>query len=198
MELHSFIDYYEDLQVSPNADQETVERVYRLLAKRYHPDNSQTGSDEKFSIITKAFKVLADPEKRAAYDAKHGENKNLIWKALSDKTPSNSNGNDKHIRKSILSVLYVERRQKVADSGIGVWHLEKLLGWPEKVLDFHIWYLKEKRWIERTETGGFAITANGVDAVEEDGIILRKDRLIERSAGMTAENDKATLIEDMK
>ena len=198
MELHSFIDYYEDLQVSPNADQETVERVYRLLAKRYHPDNSQTGSDEKFSIITKAFKVLADPEKRAAYDAKHGENKNLIWKALSDKTPSNSNGNDKHIRKSILSVLYVERRQKVADSGIGVWHLEKLLGWPEKVLDFHIWYLKEKRWIERTETGGFAITANGVDAVEEDGLILRKDRLIERSAGMTAENDKATLIEDMK
>lgn len=197
MELHSFIDYYEDLQVSPNADQETVERVYRLLAKRYHPDNSQTGSDEKFSIITKAFKVLADPEKRAAYDAKHGENKNLIWKALSDKTPSNSNGNDKHIRKSILSVLYVERRQKVADSGIGVWHLEKLLGWPEKVLDFHIWYLKEKRWIERTETGGFAITANGVDAVEGDDLILRKDRLIERSAGIKPESDKATLIEDM-
>ena len=133
---------------------------------------------------------------RAAYDAKHGENKNLIWKALSEKKPSNVYGTVKHIRKSILSVLYVERRQKVADSGIGVWHLEKLLGWPEKVLDFHIWYLKEKRWIERTETGGFAITANGVDAVEEDGLILRKDRLIERSAGMAAENDKATLIEE--
>ena len=191
-----FVDFYEDLQISPNADQETIERVYRHLAKRYHPDNSHTGSDEKFNIITKAFKVLSDPEKRAAYDAKHGENKNLIWKALSEKKPSNGNGNDKHIRKSILSVLYVERRQKVADSGIGVWHLEKLLGWPEKVLDFHIWYLKEKRWIERTETGGFAITANGVDAVEEDGLILRKDRLIERSAGMAAENDKATLIEE--
>ena len=181
---NQFVDFYEDLQISPNADQETIERVYRHLAKRYHPDNSDTGSDEKFNIITKAFKVLSDPEKRAAYDAKHGENKNLIWKALSEKKPSNGNGNDKHIRKSILSVLYVERRQKVADSGIGVWHLEKLLGWPEKVLDFHIWYLKEKRWIERTETGGFAITANGVDAVEEDGLILRKDRLIERSTGI--------------
>ena len=198
MEQNQFVDFYEDLQISPNADQETIERVYRLLAKRYHPDNSHTGSDEKFNIITKAFKVLSDPEKRAAYDAKHGENKNLIWKALSEKKPSNGNGNDKHIRKSILSVLYVERRQKVADSGIGVWHLEKLLGWPEKVLDFHIWYLKEKRWIERTETGGFSITANGVDAVEGDDLILRKDRLIERSAGMAAENDKATLIEDMK
>jgi curved DNA-binding protein CbpA len=195
MEQNQFVDFYEDLQISPNADQETIERVYRLLAKRYHPDNSHTGSDEKFNIITKAFKVLSDPEKRAAYDAKHGENKNLIWKALSEKKSSNGNGNDKHIRKSILSVLYVERRQKVADSGIGVWHLEKLLGWPEKVLDFHIWYLKEKRWIERTETGGFAITASGVDAVEEDDLILRKDRLIERSAGIAAENDKATLIE---
>jgi hypothetical protein len=55
--------------------------------------------------------------------------------------------------------------------------------------------LKEKRWIERTETGGFAITASGVDAVEGDDLILRKDRLIERSAGIDAENDKATLIE---
>lgn len=198
MEQDQFVDFYEDLQISPNADQETIERVYRLLAKRYHPDNSHTGNDEKFNIITKAFKVLSHPEKRAAYDAKHGENKNLIWKALSDKNPSNGNGNDRHIRQSILSVLYVERRQKVADSGIGVWHLEKLLGWPEKVLDFHIWYLKEKRWIERTETGGFAITANGVDAVEEDGLILRKDRLIESSAGMAAANDNATLIEDLK
>ena len=77
MEQNQFVDFYEDLQISPNADQETIERVSRLLAKRYHPDNSDTGSDEKFNIITKAFKVLSDPEKRAAYDAKHGENKNL-------------------------------------------------------------------------------------------------------------------------
>ena len=47
MEQHSFIDYYEDLQVSPNADQETIERVYRLLAKRYHPDNHLTGAPRK-------------------------------------------------------------------------------------------------------------------------------------------------------
>jgi curved DNA-binding protein len=48
-----FEDFYEDLQVSPNADQETIERVYRLLAKRYHPDNSGTGGVEKFDVITK-------------------------------------------------------------------------------------------------------------------------------------------------
>jgi len=69
MSQDSFVDYYEDLQVSSNADQETIERVHRLLAKRYHPDNRVTGDSEKFRIITSAYKVLSDAEKRAAFDA---------------------------------------------------------------------------------------------------------------------------------
>jgi curved DNA-binding protein CbpA len=36
-------DYYEILQVSPLADSETIERVFRHLAKRYHPDNQESG-----------------------------------------------------------------------------------------------------------------------------------------------------------
>ena len=51
MDQISFVDYYEDLQISPNADLETIERVYRLLAKRYHPDNQATGSIEKFGRL---------------------------------------------------------------------------------------------------------------------------------------------------
>jgi len=39
MNNQSLPDYYEDLQISPIADLETIERVFRLLAKRYHPDN---------------------------------------------------------------------------------------------------------------------------------------------------------------
>ena len=38
-------DYYELLQISPNAEPETIHRVYRLLAQRFHPDNGQTGDD---------------------------------------------------------------------------------------------------------------------------------------------------------
>ena len=70
-----FTDYYEDLQISPNADNENLERVYRLLAKRYHPDNGQTGSVERFDMITQAYQILSKPEKRAAYDAKYEEEK---------------------------------------------------------------------------------------------------------------------------
>ena len=59
-----FTDYYEDLQISPNADNETLERVYRLLAKRYHPDNDQTGDTDRFNLISRAFEILSDPEKK--------------------------------------------------------------------------------------------------------------------------------------
>ena len=194
MEQHPSIDYYEDLQISPNADQETVERVYRLLAKRYHPDNHLTGALEKFDIITQAYKVLSDPEKRAAYDASYGDRKNLFWKTLSGNLHGGEYENDKQLRKSILSVLYVERRQNVSNSSIGLWHLEKLLEWPEKILAFHIWYLKEKGWIERTDAGGFAITAEGVDKIENDGLILRKDRLLAQSTETSREIKKPALI----
>jgi curved DNA-binding protein CbpA len=50
MGKESFNDYYEALQLSPNADLETIERVFRMLAKRYHPDNDQTGNVDKFSL----------------------------------------------------------------------------------------------------------------------------------------------------
>ena len=58
MAQSSFYDYYEDLQVSPSADLETIERVYRLLAKKFHQDNQTTGNSEKFALISNAYKVL--------------------------------------------------------------------------------------------------------------------------------------------
>lgn len=178
MSQESFIDYYEDLQVSPNADLETIERVFRLLAKRYHPDNNLTGNPDKFSIISQAHRVLSNPEKRAAYDAKYEGARAHQWKIFSEMSSSESFDNDKRIRRAILSILYVARRQDASNAGVGMWHMEKLLGWPEKQIEFHIWYLKEKDWIQRSETGGYVITAMGVDAVEEKDLLLRKDRLL--------------------
>ena len=64
----SFTDYYELLQISPNAELETIHRVFRLLAMRYHPDNPETGDPAKFLELTQAYEVLKDPEKRCAYD----------------------------------------------------------------------------------------------------------------------------------
>lgn len=195
MEKTFFEDYYEDLQVSPKADFETIERVYRLLAKRYHPDNRHTGKLEKFDIITTAYKVLSNPEKRAAYDVAYEKGKKTLWRTFSERSYDGGFENDKLIRHQILSVLYAERRQDPSNSGVGLWRLEKLLGWPEKIMEFHVWYLKEKAWIERTDSGGFAITADGVDEIEKEGLVSGKHRMLPESTEHPGDNDHGNLIE---
>ena len=181
MTNNSFQDHYEDLQISSNADQETIERVFRLLAKRYHPDNDSSGSREKFEIITKAYKILSDPEKRIAYDAAYENDKQRLFQSSSQLKSTDGHENDLYIRRYIMSVLYIERRREPENGSVGLWQIEKKLGLPEKVLKFHSWYLKEKGLIERTDSGGYAITAQGVDELESDGLTLGKDRLLPES-----------------
>ncbi len=133
--------------VNTNADFETVEQVFFVcaLAKRYHPDNDQTCDADKFSVVSKAFEVLSDPEKRAAYDAEY-ENKTVkAFRSVSRAASASGFANDQKIRDAILSIMYIARRQNVEDGGVGTWRLEKLLEWPEKELAFHIWYLKRKK-----------------------------------------------------
>ena len=118
----SLADYYEDLQVNPNADQETIERVYRMFAKRYHPDNGCTGCVDKFDRVTKAYQILSDPSKRAAYDARYGQIQRRRWELISAASPfSNGNGKDSEIRNALLSVLYIERRNDPAGTSVGLW-----------------------------------------------------------------------------
>jgi len=73
MSEKGFIDYYEAMQVSSNADIDTIERVYRHLAKKFHPDNTQSGDADRFELILSAYKTLSNPEKRAGYDVKYQE-----------------------------------------------------------------------------------------------------------------------------
>jgi molecular chaperone DnaJ len=58
-------DHYDTLQVSANADLDTIHRVYRILAQRFHPDNRDTGSAERFRALSEAYEVLGNPERRA-------------------------------------------------------------------------------------------------------------------------------------
>ena len=49
------------------------------------------------------------------------------------------------------------------EPGLGAIQLEHLTGCPHEMLEFHLWYLKDKGWILRMENGSMAITADGVD-----------------------------------
>lgn len=174
-------DLYEVLQLSPNASSETIDRVYKLLAKRYHPDNQVSGDAEKFSEVHGAFQVLSDPERRSSYDATRAP-RTEIWRLLEHGTPNGEDReNDRRLFQGILSLLYSARRRDPWHGGLGSVTLERLLGCPSQELQFPLWYLKSHGWIETLDTGQIAITVEGIDKLlTEDGPI-QADRLLEEA-----------------
>ena len=64
------------------------------------------------------------------------------------------------------------------DPGLGEMEVARLMRIPVHLIEFHIWYLKEKGWIQRLENGQFALTARGVDEVEKSRLRLNSDRLL--------------------
>ncbi len=173
MPVTSDLDYYEVLQVSPNADEETITRVYRYLAKRLHPDNPETGDAERFTTVTDAFRTLSDPERRAEYDQRYEGIRERQWQILDEASAGDPVESDRRVRFGILSLLYSTRRRDTDDPGMGVYELERLIGTPEEHMKFHIWYLKQNAWIERLDNGQYAITAAGVDRVTESEVSWR-------------------------
>ena len=62
-------DYYEVLGVDKSADEKTIKKAYRKLARKYHPDVcDEEGAEEKFKEVSEAYAVLSDDEKRQRYD----------------------------------------------------------------------------------------------------------------------------------
>ncbi len=63
-------DFYEILGVARTATQEEIQRAYRKLARRWHPDvNKDPEADDRFKELSEAYDVLSDPKTRARYDA---------------------------------------------------------------------------------------------------------------------------------
>jgi len=196
----SFVDYYELLQLSPNADTETIERVFRHLAKRYHPDNPESADSDRFHLIVEAHRILSDPEARSGYDVKYQDYWNRRWKLASEASDGSAFGDDREVRESLLSILYIQRRRNMKNPGLGDYEMARLLGRPHELVEFHLWYLKSKGWVERLDTGYLAISALGVDEVEKRRLRYAKDRLLtthgvaSEGSGGQAGSDAADLL----
>jgi molecular chaperone DnaJ len=67
-------DFYQALGVERNATDDDIKQAYRKLAMKYHPDRNggSKEAEEQFKVLTEAYDVLKDPQKRAAYD-RYGE-----------------------------------------------------------------------------------------------------------------------------
>ena len=163
MEETEFTDYYETLEISPNANADTIERIFRYLAQRYHPDHPITANPLKFSDIVKAYEILRHPEQRAQYDLNHKRHLEYGSKLVEEVSDKESLELDAVIQEKLLSILYVKRRRNMQNPGIGNLELERLSDCPREHLEFHLWYLKENGWIFRLENGLLAITVSGVD-----------------------------------
>jgi len=119
--------YYEVLEVSKNASSEVIEKAYKTLAKKYHPDvspeNKKSEAESLFKEIGEAYEILSDAEKRADYDLKYQK---FITETQNKKTVNQENVNtytntrntsaqEKHPRSRCLSprkVWAIEFRNK--------------------------------------------------------------------------------------
>lgn len=183
MGTEAFVDYYELLQVSPNADEDTIQRVFRHLAKKHHPDAAERGDPEHFNRLLDAYRTLTDVTLRAAYDVSYQRHWHQTWRVAAEASTGQLITDDASCRERLLSLFYAQRRRDMRNPGLGQLELERIMDLPAEHLAFHLWYLREKNWIQRLDTGLLAITADGVDQVERQRIRLAPDRLIERHPG---------------
>jgi len=161
-----FTDYYELLQVSPNAELDTIQRVFRLLAQRFHPDNTETGNEPLFQQMLKAYQTLSDPVSRAAYDAQHRAQVKLNWKIFDQTSEVSTQQDERKKREGVLAVLYRKRQFNPDVAGMNLREIEDLIGIPREHLEFTIWYLKERGDIKIGDNGRFMISIKGVESYE--------------------------------
>src|SRR5687767_14065148 len=108
--MDEFIDFYEALQISPNAEPETIHRVYRLLVTRLHPDNTETGDLDAFVVLNRAYETLSDPVLRSAYDLDYGQHRSQPLKEFDSREFAMGLDGEANRRLGILFLLYKRRR----------------------------------------------------------------------------------------
>lgn len=160
------VNYYDLLQINPAAETETVERVYRILASRYHPDNRETGDEERFRLLNEAYQVLRDPAKRREYDrqfeiAPAGPLPVFLSKDFADGIDSESK-----IRIGVLCLLYSKRRANPDFAALSLLDMENIMAFPRERLLFALWYLRAKKLVVQDDRSSFIISAEGVDYLE--------------------------------
>ena len=161
-------DYYEIMQISPSAEPETVHRVYRLLAQRFHPDNAETGNDSRFRALAEAYHVLSSTEERARYDVMYASIRQERWRLLSGNQQVATDLETEHLlRLALLELLYARRRTERDSPGLSLLDLEALTGRAREHLEFTVWYLAQKKYVSRSDGAVLSITIDGVDYVEE-------------------------------
>ncbi len=190
---NGFTDYYELLQISPNAEIETIQRVYKMLAARHHPDNTETGDLDKFLALKRAFETLSNPSLRAEYDAIYQQRHTEPIELFELKEFSLGVEGESNRRMGILCLLYTRRRSNPDDPGMSLLEFESMMSVPREHLMFTMWYLREHNYVRQNEASDYVITGDGVDYVEKNlptnKLLFRLLKAAESGATRTTKRD---------
>jgi curved DNA-binding protein len=159
-------DYYECLQISRFADSETVHRVYRFLAVRFHPDNPKSGDIERFISLREAYEVLSDPTRRAAYGATRQDAESQPMEVFELRDFIDGAEQEANRRVGVLSILYHHRRKNSLAPGLSLLDLEARMSLPRDYLEFALWYLRAKNYVALEGNSDISISAAGVEYLE--------------------------------
>jgi len=183
------VDYYEFLQISPNADAETVHRVYRFLAARLHPDNAETGHEENFRLLKAAYDVLADPRRRAEYDAARTKTQAPPEPLATNIDFMDALEGELNRRLAVLAVLYYRRRSNPTYPEVPLSEIEERMGFPRDYLDFTLWYLQKKGYVTKADNAQYTLSVDGVDFVEtQRANIPTLNKLLTSGSGSSVED----------
>jgi curved DNA-binding protein CbpA len=166
MNLKPSVNYYDLLQINPRAEIETIDRVYRILVSRYHPDNQQTGDAERFRMLTDAYRLLKDPVKRKEYDRQFEVNPAGPLPIFLGKEFAEGIDSEALIRIGVLCLLYSKRRANPDYAALSLLDMENIMAFPRERLLFALWYLRAKRYVLQDDRSSFIIAAEGVDYLE--------------------------------
>lgn len=127
------MDFYEILEISPNASKVVIRASYKTLMQHYHPDKTSNDPEKAQLIlaIRLAYEVLSDPERREAYDIELEKfkatgtefSKNKTFEEVSTgSAPENS-------RSSPLQVIETIIRTKILNQTINLYNCTNLLNY---------------------------------------------------------------------
>ena len=158
--------YYDLLQIHPRAEPETILRVYKLFAARYHPDNAKTGDAGRFRMIKEAYDTLIDPGRRAEYDRRFDLKQPDPLECFENRIFTEGINAEYMVRVGVLCLLYAKRRANPDYAALSFLDLENLMAFPREHLAFATWYLRSKKYIQQDDRSSFIVTAEGVDFLE--------------------------------
>jgi hypothetical protein len=204
LENGPFVDFYEFLMISPQADRAMVEWAVRLMLARYGKKNDQQGDEEKYGLVKEAYRILADPKRRAAYDKDreaHRPSPEAVAGGLST-MPEREDGAlpnpdsihvrltatiddvrlQKRIRQGIMASLYDVMITRPRNPELGRADIARAIGVSIDQMEFAIWYLREQNLLRTTPQGLYAMSTKGVDWVENGGVDHLSEKLDEPQA----------------